>query len=124
MHASVEEGGTQIEWINRVDQDGVTPACAPLCQNAPRKAPAFDIISTARPTSPWPSSSDPLVGLREPPYDDLRSCRNDIAVGELRMGEEEAGDIRSWSSFISSTSDGEGGFTAAVDDDGASVKSV
>jgi len=37
---------------------------------------------------------------------------------------EATGDIRSWSSFISWTSDGEGGFTDAVDDDGASVKSV
>ena len=79
------------------------------------------MISTARPTSPCPSSSDPLLGLREPPYDDLRSWRNDIDVGDGDM----VGDIRSWSSFINCMSDGDGGLTGEVDDDdGTLVKSV
>ena len=45
-------------------------------------------------------------------------------VSGLAVDREGAGDIRSWYSFISCTNNGEGGFTDAVEDHGASVKSV
>ena len=63
------------------------------------------MISTAQPTSPCPSLSDPLLGLREPPYDNLRLWQNDIDVGDSDM----VSDIRSWSSFINCMSDRDGG---------------
>ena len=66
--------------MNTKGHDVGTLAGAPLCQREPKKAPALDIISTARPTRVpcWPSSPF-RVGLLELPEDDFRSWR---AMGE------------------------------------------
>jgi len=58
------------------------------------KAPAFDMISTARPTSgPTsvpPCRSSPLVGLLDIPLDNLRSCREgDVAEEDFGDGKVE-----------------------------------
>lgn len=71
-------GGSTLRNKNH---GAATLACVPLYQKEFRKAPAFDIISTARPTSVPPCCrSSPLVGLLDVPTDGLRSCRDELAV--------------------------------------------
>lgn len=70
----------------------VTLAWAPLCQKEFKKAPAFDMISTARPTSVPPCRSSLLVGLLDVPAEGLRSCRAEFVV-EYGFGEGRVGRI-------------------------------
>lgn len=89
-------GGTLMTGASRLrsgNHGAATLAWAPLCQKEFRKAPAFDMISTARPTSVPPCCrSSPLVGLLDVPADGLRSCRDEFA-GEYDFGEGKAGRI-------------------------------
>lgn len=72
---------TSDSRLRNESHGAVTLAWAPLCQKEFRKAPAFDMISTARPTSVPPCCrSSPLVGLLDVPADGLRSCRDELAM--------------------------------------------